>query len=178
MLKVVGISEFKSETLDLNGYTLTLRLNRLQPFGHVFWRTGNFRDSILEIGLNDESHAIEVVKIVNIQRSWVSSEEIVDFSNPQLSKQEGLPIMQWTWDKPSPRVMNENGFFTIHISEKHLSIQIGSASVISKTLVAQRTMFGVDDAGNLVAIQITNLQPKEIAVVRSTFERTSHHSAD
>lgn len=170
MLKLVSTSGIKAEMLELSGYTLTLRWNNPFPRKHVFWRTGNFQESLLEVGLNAENHVLEVVKVVNIQSDWISPVEIVNFSDPQLSRQVGLPIMQWSKDKPSPRIVDESGVFAIHIADEHLSIRIGEIGEITKVLVAERTLFGFDNDNHLAAMQLINLQPEEATIIEATFQ--------
>jgi hypothetical protein len=169
MLKVIDVLDVKSELLELSGYTLCMRWNNLYPHGHVFWRTGNFRSSLIEIGVNAENHSIEVFKIVNIQKEWVFAEEIADFDAPQLQHQTGLPVCDWFSFQPSPSTLDEPGIFNLFIGSSHLTITLKNSPQLNKVLTAQRARFGIDSENYLAAVQIVDLLPDEIVTLKSTF---------
>jgi len=171
MLKVLETALLKEEKLELDGYTFNIRWNQLLATGHVFWRTGNFRNSLLEIGINRESHVLEEMHIVNIQKDWIALDEILNLNDPALSRDTGLPIIEWYDYSPSPMYVDEVGHFAIHLAYSHLSLLIGNDNSVVKILVAGRTLFGINASNNLVGIQVIDLDAQETSIIKSTFER-------
>ena len=90
MLKVIQHDSVKSEHLKSDYYVVSMNWNHTFPGRHIFWRTGNFKHSLLEIGFNEETHTLESLAIVIVQQDWFSTQDIVDF-NPLLPIKTGLP---------------------------------------------------------------------------------------
>jgi hypothetical protein len=169
MLKYIGTTELKRETIDANTYTLALEWNKLQPTYHVYWRLGNFRDSLIEIGLSDIDHSIENVSIVAVHNRQLSQDQLVDFQRFKGTPLKGVPICEWTWDKPSPSRIDEAGEFYVCIGESSISIRFGDEFELEEVIVAERVRFGVDANGYIRAIQAINLQSSEIANIKLAF---------
>jgi hypothetical protein len=169
MLRVAGIATLSQEEIDLSGYTVIVRWNNLYPTGHVFWRTGDIPHSILEIGINESNHVLDVARLVTLLSTSIQSSEVIDFDNAGSAVQEGLPIIDWTWDSPSPQYVDEVGDFNIYVGESHLTIQIGVESKVDRVLVADRARFAIDANDNLIGIQLRNLSTDEMKTLRSTF---------
>ena len=169
MLKYSGTTELKLETIEADAYTLAFKWNELQPTYHVYWRTGNFRDSLIEIGLSDIDHSIERVSIVAVHNRQLAQAEVVNFQRFTAAPLNGVPICEWTWDKPSPGVIDEVGDFYVYICDSSISIRFGDEFELKEIIVTDRVKFGVDTDGYIRAIQATDLQPSEIANIRLAF---------
>jgi hypothetical protein len=127
------------------------------------------RHSLLEIGIKESNHVLEVATIVTLQSTSIKSHEVIDFDDAGSSVQEGVPIIDWTWDRPSPQYVDEVGDFNIYVGESHLTIQIGVESKLARVLVADRARFAIDANDNLIGIQLRNLSTDEMKTIRSTF---------
>jgi hypothetical protein len=169
MLRVAGIAPLTREAIELSGYTVVVGWNNPFPRVHIFWRTGDIPHSILEIGINKSNHVLEVARLVTVLSTSIQSSEVIDFDDAGSSVQEGVPIIDWTWDSPSPYYVDEVGDFNIYVGESHLTIQIGVESKVDRVLVADRTRFAIDANDNLIGIQLRNLSTDEMKTLRSTF---------
>ncbi len=97
--------------------------------------------------------------------------EIFDVVNLPIEK--GLPVCEWTFDQPSKDRIDEKMNFRMFIGESSISLTIGDTVELKKLIVAERVKFGVDVDDYLRAIQVIDLQPSEMATIRSTFPSNS-----
>ncbi|MBA3870563.1 MAG: hypothetical protein H0X30_15580 [Anaerolineae bacterium] len=171
MLKVIGIAELQYEILETSDYTLSLAWNHKNPEYGPYWRTGNFHDALIEIGLSDTNHSVKDFDVVIVPQRFIVQAEIFDSLN--LPVEIGIPICEWTFDKPSPHYVDEALDVRMYIGGSSISICIGGAVEIKRVIVANRVRFGMDADGYLRAIQVTAIKPSEMANIRSTFPTRS-----
>jgi len=167
MLKVIGVAELQYEILGASGYTLSLAWNHKYPAYGPIWRTGNFHDALIEIGLSDTDHSVKDFDVVIVPKRCIVQAEIFDSVN--LPVEIGIPICEWTFDKPSPHCVDEALDFRMYIGENSLSICIGGPCEITRVIVAKDVKFGMDADGYLRAVQVTAIQPSEMANIRLAF---------
>jgi hypothetical protein len=167
MLKVIGVAELQYEIIEASGYTLSLAWNHKYPEYGPYWRTGNFHDALIEIGLNDTDHSVKDFDVVVVPKQCIMQSEIFDVVN--LPSEIGIPICEWTFDKPSPHYVDESLDFRMYIGGSSISICIGGAVEIKRIIAANRVKFGMDADGYLRAMQVTSIQPSEMTNIRLTF---------
>jgi hypothetical protein len=168
MLKVLDVAELKTEEVSANGYTLKVSWNRFLT-SHVYWRTGNFKDALIEIGLNDSDHVIGNFHLVVAAARYLSSEEVAEFSKQEVTIRRGLPLCEWTWDKPAPLSIDEPLDFRLYIGNDHISLRFGDPFELFELIIAERTQFGLDSDGFIRAIQVFDLLPSELANIKLAF---------
>ena len=166
MLKIIDVKEVKQELLEANGYTVSLRWNSVYRRQHIYWRTGVFYASLLEIGFSDADHSIEHVHLVRLSKQYVRTDVNVDFNNAELPRHKGIPVVDWTYDKPSPSRIDEIGEFYASIGETDLTLSIGENFTLKEIVVADRVSFGIDEAQHLRAIKVTGLTSLEHANIK------------
>ena len=161
MLKIVDTVSIKQELLEADGYTFVLKWNKTGRGNRFYWRIGVFYEELLEIGLSEDDHSIETIKIVTMHRRYSLTNEIVDFQAPNIVHKKGIPVCEWTWDKPSPSRIDERMAFYHHLGESDLLISFGENFTVNEVVSAKRVLFGIDEKQYLRAVKVTGLTSLE-----------------
>lgn len=157
------------EEVSADGYTLSLKWNNFYPSGHIYWRTGIFYSSLLEIGFSDADHAIKHIKLVTFSDQYVRNSPQFDFDNAELPLRKGIPIVDWTFDKPSPTRVDETCEIYASLKGTEFTITIGENFTLKEVIVAERVWFGLDEQQILRAIRVAELTDAEQASIKLAF---------
>ena len=139
--------------LRFNGYTGPLE------FAPKYWRTGNFKNTLIEVGVNPTSG--ELCKIVLTLLPPRRSERAFTKSPPKTSGVPCVSLSQWKDDKERIDVEQEVIWTLV---ERELTIVFGSVETsILKGIVCDRMTFLIDQFQELSGFQVSNLSEQEVA---------------
>lgn len=169
MLKIIGVKEITQEEVSADGYTISLNWNNFYPSGHIYWRTGIFYSSVLEIGFSDTDHAVKHIKLVTLSSQYVTKSAEVDFNDEELLLRRGIPVVEWTFDKPSPSRVDETGEIYASLKGTEFTITIVENFTLKEVIVAERVWFGLDEQQILRAIRVADLKDAEQANIKLAF---------
>jgi hypothetical protein len=169
VLKIIGVKEVKQEEVSADGYTLSVNWNNFYPSGHIYWRTGIFYSSLLEIGFNDADHTIKHIKLVTLSDQYVTKTPELDFNIAAFLLRRGIPVVDWTFDKPSPARVDETGEIYATLKGTEFTITIGENFTLKEVIVAERVWFGLDEQQILRAIRVADLKDAEQANIKLAF---------
>jgi hypothetical protein len=177
MLKLISLTETNEDELSLNGYILSLNWHNLKKGSSLYWRVGNFKNCLLEIGISDGTHALWEVTIVVVSSLYFSISEQLTRFDSSIVVEHGMPICEWTWDKPSPWVVDERLDFHVHIASNTFDITIGDEADIAKIIESGRVQFAVTQDNSLSRIRINELLSSEVAKILATFPSDKPHAS-
>jgi len=135
----------------------------------LYWRTGNFSSSLIEIGLTRETGAICRVVITSIDPSAVSNNDTVPRCSNRL---QGVPLCDVSaWPSESQllnsfgaRFKDEPGPVAINVAEDNIGIWLSSTRSLRTMYDVGQVTFGVDEDGLLIYLSFGELKDWEMDV--------------
>ncbi|CQR57004.1 hypothetical protein [Paenibacillus riograndensis] len=167
MLNVRKLANIVEELLEIDPYIpIKIRWGKwneiLDPT--IYWRTGDFKKSLIEIGISSESGLIRTVTVVH-------SDKIISDSTginwPDIV-QEGTPIFKVSnW--PENGRLDENGAFEIWLSKTEVNLVLSKNTIVKK-VISGRVCFGLDSCSNVCLVSVCTLSDEEEMQVKDTLE--------
>ncbi len=116
----------------------------------IFWRTGNLKNSLIEIGVGKISGNINSIKLVLAPKAIIKSPvQRFDIENEQI----GLPAFEISLEWQNNYTLDEVEDFEIYIINNSLIITFASNKIKSK-VVNDRVVFCFDKEKQLCSIEI------------------------
>lgn len=175
MLKIKEEIECLATSVDFDEYvpiTVEFESNSLLP--PIYWRVGDGKLSLMEIGLTNHSGAIHSVTLVNIKADSVRrlSEEY----KICVSEKEGAPTFDLSaWQSSKPANGFANNFLDdfhvdleLTIGKNFITISIADDMLPTRCIKNNNVIFGINEDGALTSIDIVNIHPKDIKILSST----------
>lgn len=162
MLRIIGSTEVEICTVQVTDYLpISVRCAEVASLTPLYWRTGDFKKSLLEIGLNQNTGAICKVTVTLIGNYL--KETVEDF--PEASILQGcLPICDITgW--PGDRFKDELFAFTTLIGEDSVSIWVAPEEPLSTIYEFGQIRFATDREGYLRLIQFKDVNEFDLDLV-------------
>ena len=159
MLEVTDISKLMTESITIDDYTpLKIRWGELTP--RFYWRMGNIKTSLLELGIDRATHAICGLSVTLPGKVIKSSE--IDISKG-IQKIAGLPKCKINQEQ----LGNENCLdypapFEIHLYKTGVFLLLAASKEIKFQIVAERASFYLDKNKRLSLIAVDNLSASEM----------------
>ncbi len=169
MLKLIGVIDAHDSELKLNGYNLWVSWYIRNPGGIINWRARNLVDNLIEVGISDNTHAICELYLLLVNKRWFSKVDKLDDFSSTVVVEQGMPVCEWTWDKPSPWVVNETLEFKVQLASNVLEIRLSDDADVTKIFETGRVQFGVDKDDFLSRIRLIDLEPSEVSTILTTF---------
>ncbi len=147
-------------TVEFDGYVpMIARVKGDFQFPPNYWRTGDFKQSLVEIGVDKSTGAICKVAVVSLNKLHNDAAEKADLDSIGL----GLPCVKTdAWNNSTIRIDVEQEVSASLIDDR-LVIQFGSVETHFRNAVrCGRLVFQVGDENILCGIEVTDLSPKEI----------------
>jgi hypothetical protein len=170
MLKVTGITNAGKEILNLD-MVISIEWTGKPISPPLYWRAGNTKRSLIEIGLEERSGELVSVTLVlaNKVHDWTTNHPT--HKDASVPHKIGVPICDITpWNDPSDfdsMFLDESSEFEVHVAQNDISIQLGIPAPISYWISSGRFTFGVDQGGILHLIQIHDLTNQEMVLMKS-----------
>ncbi len=159
MLRIVGSAEVDNCTLQVSDYVpISVRCVELTSSTPLYWRTGDFKRSLLDIGLNQNTGAICKVTVTLIANYFKKT--IEDLGEASILR-GCLPICDISsW--PSDRFKDESFAFTTLIGENSVSIWMAPEAPLSAIYECGQIRFAADGAGYLRLMQFNDVNESDI----------------
>ncbi len=159
MLKVVGATSVDTCAVEMDGFVpLSFRCLGA-PNVPIYWRTGNFDTSLLEIGLHPITGAICSVTVTSIDPSgFLAARSGLDDVRRTLPGMPFCDIAAW----PSDRFKDEAGDFTIEVGENSVTIWLAPLRSVDAMYEAGSARFGVDVTEHLCCLLFERLNTQDI----------------
>ena len=158
MLRITGVTEVANCTLEIDDYIpISVRCAEVSSLTPLYWRTGDFKRSLLEIGLNQSTGAICKVTVTLIGRYLKAKAE--DFAEAAVVR--GLPICDIS-EWPSDRFKDESFTFPTFVGEDSLSIWVAPQAPLSRIYEVSQIRFAADDEGYLRLMQFTDINQADL----------------
>lgn len=167
MLKVVKSNPVVEEKIETDQY-IPINIKWTKTYdryeGVIYWRTGDIKRSMLEIGVSEISGEVQSLTIVTADKiSFVSEgiEKCKKFEN-------GTPVFDISnW--AGKRTVDDIGLFEVQYCDKCLDMII-SENKVNKEIVSGRVSFGLDTDMNVCRISVNNLSDDEKFQIKDTLE--------
>lgn len=176
MLLITRVAEYKQELFRIDPYTFGVEWNGEPGESHVYWRTGDFHRTLMEIGVVHRTgrlHSIELVDVTEIN-TWLETD--VNIRNMSIPKQHGIPICDlslWpsVWSSKD-YVLDEVGTLRVRVGRDFVSIEFSERGHVVSAILAERVSFGCDQQGHLCLIDIENISEHEMALILSGLNKS------
>lgn len=161
MLKAVGSIKVTDFYMVIDDYVpFTFRCKETASVQPLYWRIGNFKDSLIEIGINQNSGAVCALTITCFIKPIATLQED-DFELVAENTYEGVPICDIrNW--PSDRFWDDLIEFKAIFEKDKLYILINSPTDIRHSYRVGNLVFGFDSGANLSWLEINNLSSVDI----------------
>lgn len=173
MLYITRLASVINEKLEIDPY-IPLKIQwgqwKLAEEPTIYWRTGDFKSSLIEIGIAANSGLIRSftfvhskdISFTDLQTEW-----------PKLYI-EGTPIFDISkW--PDSGRLDEQGLARICLYEENISVFF-SQSIIVKKICSGRICFGINNDNNLCAIKVHDLTEEEKSQIKDTLNYMSNQT--
>lgn len=165
MLKVVQLSQTISENIETDEYIpLKVRWGNCNIAGEptIYWRTGDLKKSLLEIGIASKTGLIRSLTIVLSDMIFLNGTRF----DRQVPIENGTPtfnVNQWL----NTNKVDDPGLFEIHYCDSEVNL-ILSRNEIMKKVVSGRICFGLDCNSSVCLINISRLTEDESIQIKDT----------
>jgi hypothetical protein len=169
MLIVRGTEEASEGQLKLDNLVLSVEWLTTASDPPLYWRTGNFRNALFEIGLHPRTGRLISATLVLIPKlvTWPSdAKSLEDITHP---KERGVPLFDLAHWQNDGQFVDEPNDLRVHLGTERLAIEWGDQPAPTRCIQSGRILFGVDERDALTTIQIKNLSEEEISAIREVF---------
>lgn len=166
MLKLEDVTNSIKETIQVDDYIpLSVRwINSNLDSPRLFWRTGNFKTSLLEIGIDSKTGIIRSITLTFTERISVCEAEVTD--SPSV---EGTPVFQIA-DWGSEFYLDVSQDFDTYLSGQNLNIVLGGNKSVGKIVRSGRVTFFFDSQNVLKQLEILQLTEEEFMQLSNHFK--------
>lgn len=165
LLKIEKIHEEIKETIEIDQYIpIKIKWGKwdLCSENTFYWRTGDFKKSLIEVGIASKSGLIRSVTLVH--SDYISFEQMEnDLTN---TVEHGAPMFLINSVEEKTR-LDEQGMLRVNYSSCTLGIILSSNPIVKK-VINGRVVFELDNCSNVCRITITNLTTNEDIQIRDT----------
>lgn len=130
----------------------------------VYWRTGDFKKSLIEIGIASESGLIRSITVVTADKIFFDIKKFILSENLK-NATPSFSIGYWKQN----RRLDENGLLEIHYNDNEINIVL-STNTITQTIVSGKVCFGLDSSSNLCVISVLQPSQEEMLQIKDTLE--------
>ncbi|PPA86092.1 hypothetical protein C4A75_05725 [Brevibacillus laterosporus] len=167
MLRKTRIQEIVHETLELDDY-IPFNVYWKTPFAFpiLYWRTGNFKKTLMEIGINSESG--ELLSITLTVLHSVSYESPTFLDSQKDIDQSGIPVFDISaWE--NIKYIDEPIDFRSYFFNGRLTIVLDDKKTVASTLSSEHIKFYFDSNHFLIAFELGNLSEEEVLQLNTHF---------
>ncbi len=137
----------------------------------LYWRTGDFSHSLLEIGVHRQTGrllSITVVAIASIG-PLEAHERAFDEAPTLIADQVPLfDLALWSEDRP---LVDEPSDLRVRIGNNRLTIEWGVSTAGNYTIQSGRCFMGVDEHYALIGLHVNPISDAEITTIQKMFSR-------
>jgi hypothetical protein len=165
MLKVVGSVPQQSYKLEIDDYVpISFRFYEMKTGVPLYWRTGNFKTSLIEVGLNPASGAIYRITVTSFKDAIMTSNSWEKSTSKII---EGIPLCDLhLWEgveQFSDRFKGEPFSFLTIVGRDFVSFWLAPECNLVSQYLAGSLCIGVDGDNMIRNIAFLNLTNQEIS---------------
>lgn len=172
IIKQIEPSAFAVQYDEYIPFTIEFENDSLAP--PVYWRVGNGKSSLIEVGLNKHSG-----QMLSVVLTSIATENVIknrgDYS-PIVKEEIGMPIFDLSYwkngvatDHFSNQFVDEfNLAIELTLGKNSLNIAFFDGLKPVRLIRNGNIIFGVDSAGFLISIALVNLTKTDVEVINST----------
>ncbi len=174
MLKIIGIASPDKERLDIDHYVFSITWDNKPTNQPIYWRTGDFNKSLIEIGVFENTGELVSLTLVCVEHvhDWGLTHPNKDANVPH---ETGIPVCDikpWNLDDSyDSTFLDEPSELQVYLAQNAISIQLGESTPISYWISSGRFTFGMGQNGFLHLIQIHALNKQEMVFMKSILIR-------
>jgi hypothetical protein len=164
MLKVIGHKEIRESSLEIDGYVpLSFRCWEVRSKTAIplYWRFGNLKTTLIEIGISQENGAIFDVTVVSLSEILNYGANDDDYISENIPVISGLPVCEI---KPTDELtyFDEKREIISGLRKDSIVIWIGDKTEESTVYKAGRLMFGVNSQNEICCLRVDHLDEEEL----------------
>ena len=170
MLKILEIAEKLDEKVEVDLYVpfkIKIGLWNESKEHTVYWRTGDSRKSLFEVGIGKDSGKIRSLTLVQAKPVVQGLQKCVD--EKMIPSKIGIPICDVS-EFPANGFIDEANDFQVCLSDDSILILFSKESHPISKIVCNRAIFGVDENNNMLSFQIVRLTENEVNTLKSALE--------
>lgn len=163
MLKIISSTKVENSSLEIDHYIpLSFRCFEAASVTPIYWRTGDLRESLIELKLNIDNGAIFSVTTTllphfteSTSNKWDSGADII----------EELPLCDTSHWSNEQFNDEKTANLIIHLIGNSISIWLNAHRKIKLFYKVNRLLFGVDDNNTLCLLRFDDLTESEITLI-------------
>lgn len=131
----------------------------------VCWRTGNFKNSLIEIALDARNGILRDITLISIDKAVLLDTVLEDIDDVE----SGTPVFLLEGNTKNgihDHLMN----FTVFLGLDFIMVNLEEDSCICKFIELERVRFGIDSNNKLVSITIRNLSEFEYGELKDSLK--------
>jgi len=173
MLKVIGKLDPEDSSLTVDEYVpVSFRCPSVSSVPSVWWRTGNLKTSLLEIGISNSIKAIYDVTAVILPEVSIRHSSFDDLVQGSPEEISGLPLVDIADLADDDRIVyaDEPHELISYFEGDSLYIWFEEITVVSKYYKTGRIAFGVNALNEICCVRADSLSSFEIDMIKPTIE--------
>ncbi|WP_250675735.1 hypothetical protein LZ906_012105 [Paraclostridium ghonii] len=154
MLKVFKSESTKEEYIEFDIYTpinIEFGVWNITKEPTIYWRTGDFRESLIEIGIGQYKKDIRSITLSICKNVY----EVDNHSNNNFNMLKGIPVLELE-NINNEIYIDEKGILKVYIESKSISI-VFAENKIKDCLRNDNVDFYLDDNKSLVGFRVNNI---------------------
>lgn len=172
MLTLAGVIAPREETIRLDGYTADVEWGQWGS-GNVYWFISNSPKSLVEIGAHSYDGSLASISVKQIDRIYMI--EQVTWDEEQGEIIVGLPCFKVEPSEKPLTYIDVNQPVCAIIDTNRIIVGIGENLKCSKRVQTEHVIFGFNDTGALVMLELYNLSEAELALVRQAIDKPAYN---
>ncbi len=169
MLIVKGTQAAPAGKLQLNSLVVTVTWPTSLTESPRYWRTGDFRQSLLEIGVHPHTGRLLSITLVNIPRLGTLEPEEMAYDEAATLITDQIPLFDLAaWSEGSPFVDEPNNL-RARIGYNRLTIDWGDTPSGNYAIQSGRCFMGIGDHYALIGLHLNPLSDAEITAIQNMF---------
>ncbi len=134
-----------------------------------YWRTGDFRHSLLEIGVHGQTGQLVSMTLVSVKELSVWPPKGEHLDELATTVVNGIPVFDVTDWQNDTVFVDEPNDLRIKLGTDRVLIEWGRPSAPARSLHSGRILFGVDERGALFSVQIAALSNEDVDTIRNMY---------
>jgi hypothetical protein len=165
MLQVISSMPSKGCTLEIDDYVpFVFRCENTHSSTPLYWRTGDFKSSLIEIGLNPNSGAICCIKIPFFEKKPHKIDS--NWTKPTRNLTEGIPvcnIQKWPSSENFSDSFRDNPLpLTITVGIDFITFYLETETKVHSFYIAGQLCIGVDEKQRILQITFVAISEKDL----------------
>ncbi|MCY7917277.1 hypothetical protein [Bacillus vallismortis] len=167
MLKTLECRDKKPMKVEFDVYTpINIEFGKwdISEDNTVYWRTGDFKKSLIEIGFAQKTGEIRSITLTLCESVYRSKEWNIE----NIETIKGVPVLSVDRQQ-NETYIDEKGILNVYITDKTVYIQF-SAHEIESLIENNHVLFCLDSDDNVCGVIINDVGVKEINILEEALK--------